>query len=439
MQTAQRRSSSMPRHWPRAQPDPSTPDGGEAAVWVRLDELKPWAKNPRKNDKAVDPVVDSIRAFGFGAPILARKANSEIIAGHTRFRAAQKLGLERVPVRFLDLDEERAHLLALADNRIGEVAVWEDAALGAVLAELKESGVELDVTGFAEHEVEKLLRLVGAQPTGDESEALETAPEKLQAKWATALGQTWLIPSQTVRGGGHRLRCGSSIETADVAALMDGELAMMMWTDPPYGVSYVGRTADALEIENDKQSPEVLRRFLVECFRAAPLNPGAGWYVCHPAGGISLQFRLAVDEVGWVYRQGLVWVKDSMVLGRSDYHYKHEPIIFGYTNGAKGRRGRGGDGWNGGSAETSVFDVARPKVSELHPTMKPVELVARMVRNSSRPGGIVYEPFSGSGSTMIACEQSRRLCRAMELDPKYVAVALERMAEIGCHGQLCKT
>lgn len=209
--------------------------------------------------------------------------------------------------------------------------------------------------------------------------------------------------------------------------------ADMMWTDPPYGVSYVGKGGDALTIENDAHSPAALRAFLVECFGAAgsALKPGAAWYVCHPAGGISLQFRLAVDDVGWVYRQGLVWAKDTMVLGRSDHHYKHEPIIFGYTPGP-GRRGRGGDGWYGGNAETSVFEVDRPKVNELHPTMKPPELVARMVRNSSPQGGMVYEPFSGSGSTMLACESTGRLCRAIELDPKYVAVALERMSEAGC-------
>ena len=209
--------------------------------------------------------------------------------------------------------------------------------------------------------------------------------------------------------------------------------ADLLWSDPPYGVSYVGKGTDALTIENDAQSPEALLVFLTACFSAADtlaLKPGAAWYLCHPAGGIALQFRLAVDAVGWVYRQGLVWLKDSMVLGRSDYHYRHEPIIFGYKPGS-GRRGRGGEGWQGGNSETSVFEVDRPKVNELHPTMKPIELVARMVRNSSPLGGLVYEPFSGSGSTMLACESTGRLCRAIELDPKYVAVALERMTEAG--------
>lgn len=406
-----------------------------AAEWVPIGDLVRWARNPRKNDKAVDRVADSIRTFGFGAPLVARKANRQIIAGHTRIRAAEKVGLDRLPVRFLDITEEQAELLAIADNKLGEIAAWDDAVLGAVLADLKAGGADIDTSGVAEHELRKLLE-ANDGPTFDSGEAIETAPQKLQAKWKTALGQTWAIPSATAKGGVHRLRCGSSTETSDVQSLSAGELADMMWTDPPYGVAYVGKTPDALEIENDAQSPEELRAFIADCFRAAPLRPGAAWYVAHPAGPIALQFVLAVQDVGWLLRQGLVWVKDSMVLGRSDYHYKHEPILFGYTPAGKGRRGRGGADWNGGNAEVSVFEIPRPKVSEFHPTMKPVELVARMVANSSKPGGSVYEPFSGSGSTMLACESLGRVCRAMELDPKYVAVALERMSEVGCHGEL---
>ncbi len=406
-----------------------------AAEWVKVADLKPWAKNPRKNDKAVKKVVESIRAFGFGAPILARAENREVIAGHTRLKAAQELGMTEVPVRYLDLDEAHAHSLALADNKLGELAAWDDALLSSALADIMASSVDVATSGFAEHELQKLLASEDAS-RADSGEALESAPAKLHAKWKTKLGQTWFIPSLTVRGGAHRLVCGSSLDATDVVRLMDGERADMMWTDPPYGVSYVGKTGDALEIDNDKMSPEALRTFLETCFTVAPLKAGAAWYISHPAVGISLQFRLAVDAVGWLYRQGLVWVKDSMVLGRSDYHYKHEPIIFGYTPGGVGRRGRGSDQWHGGNAEVSVFEVDRPKVNELHPTMKPVDLVARMVRNSSAPGAVVYEPFSGSGSTMLACESTGRLCRAIELDPKYVAVGLERMAEIGCHGQL---
>ncbi len=407
-----------------------------AAEWVPIDRLMPWVKNPRKNDKAVDEIVESIRVFGFGAPLLARRENGEIIAGHTRIKAAKKLGMTRLPVRYMDLDEAKAHALAIADNKLGEIAKWDDALVAAAIAEIQAAGVPPTVTGFAERELRALL---DATSKGDDGPAVETAPEKLQRKWATAVGQTWVIPSKNVPGGVHRLRCGSSTEQADVDVAMAGELADVMWTDPPYGVAYVGKTDDALRIENDAQSPEQLRAFLVACFGAARLKPGAAWYICHPAGSISLQFRLAVDAVGWIYRQGLVWVKDALVLGRSDYHYRHEPIIFGYTPTPKGRRGRGGAGWHGGNAETSVFEVDRPKVNELHPTMKPVELVAQMLSNSSAPGELVYEPFSCSGSTMLASETTGRLCRAIELDPKYVAVALERMSEVGCHGQLSES
>jgi site-specific DNA-methyltransferase (adenine-specific) len=418
---------------PLAKPKPAETVSLEpAAEWVPIEKLTPWVKNPRKNDKAVDKIAESIKTFGFGAPLLARKENGEVIAGHTRIKAAKKLGMTRLPVRYMDLDEAKAHALAIADNKLGEIAAWDDALLADVLAEIRDAGVAPETTGVADAEFRKLLELNDSTPDGA---ALESPPEKLQRKWKTKLGQLWEIPSKTTPGGMHRLACGSSTD-ANVARRAGGGLECdMMWTDPPYGVAYVGKTDDALRIENDAQSPDELRAFLVECFKAAPLKPGAAWYICHPAGGIHLQFRLATDAVGWVYRQGLVWVKDSMVLGRSDYHYKHEPIIFGYAPG-KGRRGRGGAGWHGGNAETSVFDVERPKANELHPTMKPVELVARMVRNSSAPGENVYEPFSGSGSTMLACEITGRLCRAIELDPKYVAVALERMAEVGCNGQL---
>lgn len=431
---------------PDAQPRASAParaDGAPAighpdepaAEWLPIGELVPWEKNPRKNDKAVAKVIESIRTFGFGAPIIARRANREVIAGHTRLKAATKMGLERVPVRFLDVTEDQAHALALADNRIGEEAAWDDVLLASVLQELSAADVELASTGFNEHEITKLL--ADANKVDEGGVAVETAPDKLQKKWKTAPGQVWEIPSRTVRGRSHRIICGSSLDASVVERLMDGAVADMMWTDPPYGVSYKGKTDDALEIENDKLNPEQLLQFLCDCFRAAPLKPGAAWYVAHPAGPISLQFRLAVDAVGWTYRQGLVWVKDSMVLGRSDYHYKHEPIIFGYTAGGDGRRGRGGPSWNGGNAEVSTFEIERPKQNEFHPTMKPVELVARMVRNSSSPKGLVYEPFSGSGSTMLACETTSRVCHAVELDPKYVAVALERMAEAGCPGSLC--
>ena len=218
---------------------------------------------------------------------------------------------------------------------------------------------------------------------------------------------------------------------------MGAERADMMWTDPPYGVAYVGKTGDALTLDNDRLDPEALEAFLLDCFtraQAHAIKPGAALYVASPAGPLSMAFMRAFNAAGWKFRQGLVWVKDVLVLGRSDYHYRHEPILFGYAPGQPGRRGRGSKGWFGGNGETSVFEVPKPHASELHPTMKPVELIVQMARNSSPRGGVVYEPFCGSGSTMLACESAGRVCRAIELDPAYVAVTLERMAEVGCHG-----
>lgn len=419
-------------------------DDATAAEWVSVGKLKPWVKNPRKNDKAVDRVAASIQRFGFGAPLLARKANGEIIAGHTRLKAALKLGIDKVPVRYLDLSEGDAHLLALADNKLGELAAWDDELLAEVLADAKAEGLDVGDSGFAEHELTKLMgSSAEAEPEG---RALDSEPERLRRKWDTALGQMWEIPSLTIGGGAHRLLCGSSTEASDVARLMGDARADMMWTDPPYGVDVIGgsraltnaerRDAGGKTISNDAVPPDVLQTFLSECFALANrvLKSGAAWYIAYPDQRFR-QFVAAIDAAGWTLRQPLTWVKDSLVMGRSDYHSRHEGIYFGYTDG-EGRRGRGGAGWYGGDAETTVFEVDRPKVNDLHPTMKPVELVARMVRNSAPQGGLVYEPFSGSGSTMLACEQTGRLCRAIELDPKYVAVALERMSDAGCAPQL---
>ena len=410
------------------------PSPEPAAEWVATAALRPWKDNPRENDDAVAAVAESIRRFGFGAPILARRANSEIIAGHTRWKAAQKLDLDRVPVRFLDLDPVDAHLLALADNRLGEEAGWDDAMLGAVLADLKAQQADLAATGFSDEEIAKLLSdLAGSQDSGDTPEPELSRADELRAKWGTELGQLWTAESRAAPGKAHRLLCGDSTKGDDVARLVGSERADCLWGDPPYGVAYVGKTKAKLTLANDRLTGERLFEFLSACFLAADkhaLKRGAAIYIAHPGGALALQFMLAFEHAGWRLHETRVWVKDSMVLGHSDYHWRHEPLLFGYAPG-EGRRGRGGEGWYGGNAETTVFEVPRPKVSDEHPTTKPVELVAPMVRNSCPPGGIVYEPFSGSGTTLAACEATGRVCRAIELEPKYVAVALERMSASG--------
>lgn len=199
-----------------------------------------------------------------------------------------------------------------------------------------------------------------------------------------------------------------------------------MWTDPPYGVSYVGGTDRHLTIRND--DADGLDLLLAGAFAAADqvLAPGAAIYVAHPAGALSLTFLQRFAAQGWRLHQTLVWVKNSLVLGRSDYHYRHEPVPFGYKAAEAGRRGRGGHGWYGDDAQSSVFEVDRPQRNEDHPTSKPVALVSAMLRNSSRTGEVVLDPFLGSGSTLVACEQLGRRCHGLELDPKYVDVVVAR-------------
>jgi len=396
-----------------------------AAEWVAVGALRPWKDNPRINSRAIGSVAASIRRFGFGAPILARRENGEVIAGHTRLLAAIKLGLERVPVRYLDLDPADAHLLALADNKTAELAQWDDEVLAAVLADLAEQKLDLtEGTGFTDAEIERLIEGASedAQTVEDDGVELDAAEELLE-KWHIDKGQLWEIPSATAEGRTHRLLCGDARSSADIGRLFGGARAAWMWTDPPYGVAYVGKTKDALTFQND--GSDGLSALLSQAFSAANdvLDEGAPLYVCHPAGPLSLTFGTEFVKVGWHLHETLVWLKDAMVLGHSDYHYKHEPILYGW----KGKNRR----WYGGRDQVSVIEVERPKANELHPTMKPLGLVEATLKNSSRAGDIGFEPFGGSGSTVLAAEQLGRLCYATEIEPKYCAVILERLAKAG--------
>jgi site-specific DNA-methyltransferase (adenine-specific) len=226
--------------------------------------------------------------------------------------------------------------------------------------------------------------------------------------------------------GDHRLLCGDSTDASDVGPLTNGALADCLWTDPPYGVAYEGKTERHLRIRND--DPETSDDVIAGAFRLAPLGPSSPFYVSAPAGPRSSAFRAAIAAAGWRLHQELVWSKGSIVLGHSDYQYAHEPILYGYTAGA-GRPGRGrhpGSHWYGDNSESSVLEYPKPAANRDHPTAKPVALVARCLRNSTRPGDLVYEPFAGSGTTLIAAEQLGRRCVAMEVDPRYAQVTIER-------------
>jgi DNA modification methylase len=383
-----------------------------AAVWVPVADLKPWAKNPRKNDKAVDKVAESIRAFGFGAPLLARKANGEIIAGHTRIRAAEKVGLERVPVRFLDISEEQAHLLALADNRLGEIAAWDDALLGSVLADLKAEGADLALSGFAENELAKLVEQESAG-NGDPDDVPEPPATPI-----TKPGDLWAL-------GAHRLLCGDSTSASDVGRLMAGERAALMQTDPPYGIAYVqnakskGQAVAHADIANDELDGEKLQAFLEATIRAVipHLSDACAFYLWHPMLTQGTFFAAAAAADILIHRQ-IIWCKPSMVFGRGDYHWQHELCFYGWRRGHR-------PPFYGERNQTTLWMVGR-ETSKQHPTAKPVDLWDPPIANHTRAGEVMYEPFAGSGSQLIAAERAGRRCFAMELSPNYCDVIVER-------------
>lgn len=241
----------------------------------------------------------------------------------------------------------------------------------------------------------------------------------------SAPGDLWVI-------GPHRLLVGDCTNMAVVEAMLAGDRADCMWTDPPYGIGYKGKTRDALTIRNDTASSLPALLAGAWAVATAALKPGAPVYISHPAGNLSWEFAAAFREAGWTFRQNLIWVKNHFVLGHSDYHYKHEPVLYGYTPGGTGRRGRGSDGWYGNNAQTSVFEIPKPPRSKDHPTAKPVELVQAMIKNSCPPGGLAYDPFAGSGTTLIAAHRLGMRAAACEIDPRYADVILRRLeAETG--------
>jgi len=324
-----------------------------AAVWLPIAELVPWDRNPRKNATAVAKVAESIERFGFGAPLLARAEDKQIIAGHTRLLAAKKLGLTHVPVRLLDLDPADAKLLALADNRLGEIAEWDDEALARVLADLKACNADLSASGFDSAEIDRLLADLDSERMADvEEDPVPDPPETADS-----------APGTVYELGPYRLLCGDSTRAADLRKITSDDRISLLWTDAPYNVAYEGAAGSIL---NDNMSKERFRAFLLDAFRACDsvLPAGAVFYLAH-ADTEALAFRFAVETVGWKLASCLIWRKDSLVLGRGDYHWIHEPILYGWKPGAPPRA-------VADRTQTTVWDVDRPKRSDEHPTMKPV-------------------------------------------------------------------
>lgn len=378
---------------------------------IKLTELKEYENNPRINDKAIEAVANSIKNFGFKVPIIVDKDNV-IVAGHTRKRAAYMLGLETAPCIVADdLTPEQIKAFRVADNKTAELADWDFDKLETELEQLADIDFDMSQFGF------DLSEFQNQQVDITEDEIPEVDEE---AEPTTKLGDIYRL-------GNHFLMCGDSTKKEDVNKLLNGGVdeaetvkVDLLITDPPYNVAYEGKTEDALTIENDSMSNDDFREFLFLAFNAADsvMKEGAAFYIWH-ADSEGYNFRGACFDNGWQVRQCLIWNKNCMVMGRQDYQWKHEPCLYGWKSGAA-------HSWYNDRSQTTVMDFNKPSRNGEHPTMKPVELFAYQINNSSKEHDVVLDIFGGSGTTLIACEQLNRSCYTMELDPKYCDVIIKR-------------
>lgn len=381
----------------------------------------PW--NPRSiKDGRLANLCKSIEAdpgFLWNRPVLAT-ADGTIYAGNMRYRAAVKLGWTSIPAIVEDVPDKVAKERALRDN--AQWGEWEDDDLSALVYDLKSLGSDMDLLGFEPADVGKLLEAHGGAKAGLTDP--DDVPEELEAP-TTQPGDLWLL-------GNHRILCGDATNRADVAAVMNGELAEMVWTDPPYGVAigdknkFLNSIAQSNRIEENLQNDTLDEPGLMAMLEAAFRNAvdhctaGAAWYVAAPPGPLHVLFGQALKELG-IWRQTIQWVKNNATFAPMgvDYHWQAEPIFYGWLPNARHR-------YRGGRKQTTVWGVDRPQKSPEHPTMKPVELVTRAIENSSDQEQIVLDVFLGSGTTLIAAEQLGRRCYGIELEPKYCDVIVRR-------------
>ena len=378
-----------------------------------LEMLIPYARNARQHsDAQVAQIAASIREFGWAAPIIV-DAQSNVIAGHGRLLAARKLGLAEVPVVSMDhLSDTQRRALILADNKIAENATWDEAVLGVELAALSEAGFELGLTGFSQDEWE---RLIEGDLSDEKGLTDEDAVPEVSEHAVTKPGDIWIL-------GDHKLLCGDATKADDFKALLGDELVDMTFTDPPYNVNYANTAKDKLRgknrpIMNDNLG-EGFGSFLFDaCDNILARTKGAVYIAMSSSELDTLQgaFRAA----GGKWSTFIIWAKNTFTLGRADYQRQYEPILYGWRDGTDHY-------WCGARDQGDVWHINKPQKNDLHPTMKPVELVERAVRNSSKTRDLVLDPFGGSGSTLIACEKSGRRARLIELDPKYVDVIVKR-------------
>jgi DNA modification methylase len=441
--------------------------------WVAVEGLTPHPKNSRlHSDEQVRAIAASIQRFGWTVPLLI-DAGGGLLAGHGRLRAALLRGDASVPcLRKVGLTDAEKRAYVIADNQIAQGSEWDDQLLRMEIRDLMAQDFDVSVMGFGDDELSALLMAepeadadaaVGSWTEDDDAPGLPDAP-------VSRRGDVWVL-------GRHRVMCGDSCSVDDMRLLAAGERLDLWLTDPPYNVDYQGGTDGKLKIINDSMPDQAFRKFLVDAYGAADavMKPGAAFYVWH-ADSEGFNFRGAARDVGWQVRQCLVWRKSQLVKGRQDYHWRHEPCLYGWKSGAAHR-------WFGGRKQTtvrdlaslgdgpllpladgrfqlnvdgrsfvlaadavaevlasSVFDEAKPKRNESHPTMKPVSLFEHQVLNSSALGDVVGDSFGGSGTTIVACQKLGRVARLMELDPNYCDVIVKRWQEfVGREAELEST
>jgi len=375
--------------------------------------LIPYARNARTHsDDQVAQIAASIAEFGFTNPILAG-ADGVIVAGHGRVAAARHLGLEAVPVVVLDhLSPTQRRALVIADNRIAENAGWDDAMLRVELAALKDDDFDLSITGF---DADALAELMDGDESGGEGQSDENAVPEVPETPISRPGDVWVL-------GRHRLLCGDATVAYSYKQLLGGEQVDMVFTDPPYNVNYANSPNDKRSGKNRAILNDNLGRAFYD-FLLAALTPTVAScrgaiYVAMSSSELDV-LQAAFRAAGGHWSTFVIWAKNTFTLGRSDYQRQYEPILYGWAEGTQRH-------WCGDRDQGDVWNIKKPQKNDLHPTMKPVELVERAIRNSSRPGNVVLDPFGGSGTTLIAAEKSGRSARLIELDPKYVDVIVRR-------------
>lgn len=370
-----------------------------------------WRTHGADQKAALDGALDTV---GWVQQVIINRRTGHLVDGHARVDRAIARSEPTVPVLYVDLDESEEALVLATLDPLGAMAGRDEEKLSALL-----DGIRVDDDG--------LRRLLGDLAGPEERRAGLTDPDEVPPvpdEPTVVTGELWAL-------GTHRLLVGDATSADDVARLTGGRVDLL-WTDPPYGIAYTGRTEEKLTLENDRLTPEATRELVAVACRLAPLRPGGVFYVASPAGAMHLEFLLAMREAGLQVRQTIIWVKDRFVLGRTDFHYRHEPLLYGdlgskdFEGFAYGWADGEAHAFNGGRRLDTVWEIPRPSASREHPTMKPVELVARGLEYSTRPGDVVYDPFLGSGTTMIAAEQLGRSCVGLEIDRRYAQVSIDR-------------